>query len=49
MRDSNKIGFWTCTALVVGNGIVVLPASLPLYASMRLRRGSAPTIEAFPE
>jgi APA family basic amino acid/polyamine antiporter len=32
MRDSNKIGFWTCTALVVGNvigmGIFVLPASL---------------------
>ena len=32
MHDSNKIGFWTCTALVVGNvigmGIFVLPASL---------------------
>ena len=32
MRDGNKIGFWTCTALVVGNvigmGIFVLPASL---------------------
>lgn len=31
-RDSGKIGFWTCTALVVGNvigmGIFVLPASL---------------------
>ncbi len=32
MQDGNKIGFWTCTALVVGNvigmGIFVLPASL---------------------
>ncbi len=32
MHDGNKIGFWTCTALVVGNvigmGIFVLPASL---------------------
>jgi APA family basic amino acid/polyamine antiporter len=32
MRDGSKIGFWTCTALVVGNvigmGIFVLPASL---------------------
>ena len=32
MQDRNKIGFWTCTALVVGNvigmGIFVLPASL---------------------
>ena len=32
MRESHKIGFWTCTALVVGNvigmGIFVLPASL---------------------
>lgn len=31
-RDARKIGFWTCTALVVGNtigmGIFVLPASL---------------------
>jgi APA family basic amino acid/polyamine antiporter len=31
-RDGNRIGFWTCTALVVGNvigmGIFVLPASL---------------------
>ncbi|MBD9479012.1 amino acid permease [Pseudoxanthomonas sp. PXM02] len=31
-RDGRKIGFWTCTALVVGNtigmGIFVLPASL---------------------
>ena len=30
--DGRKIGFWTCTALVVGNtigmGIFVLPASL---------------------
>jgi APA family basic amino acid/polyamine antiporter len=35
MRDSNKIGFWTCTALVVGNvigmGIFLLPASLAPY------------------
>lgn len=35
MRNSNKIGFWTCTALVVGNvigmGIFVLPASLAPY------------------
>ena len=35
MRDGNKIGFWTCTALVVGNvigmGIFVLPASLAPY------------------
>ncbi len=32
MQDQKKIGFWTCTALVVGNvigmGIFVLPASL---------------------
>ena len=32
MSDGNKIGFWTCTALVVGNvigmGIFLLPASL---------------------
>lgn len=32
MRDHHKIGFWTCTALIVGNvigiGIFVLPASL---------------------
>jgi APA family basic amino acid/polyamine antiporter len=32
MRNGNTIGFWTCTALVVGNvigmGIFVLPASL---------------------
>jgi len=32
VHDGNKIGFWTCTALVVGNvigmGIFVLPASL---------------------
>ena len=32
MDDSKKIGFWTCTALVVGNtigmGIFLLPASL---------------------
>ena len=32
MHDGSKIGFWTCTALVVGNvigmGIFVLPASL---------------------
>ena len=32
MHDGTKIGFWTCTALVVGNvigmGIFVLPASL---------------------
>jgi len=32
MNDSRKIGFWTCTALVVGNtigmGIFLLPASL---------------------
>lgn len=32
LRQGNKIGFWTCTALVVGNvigmGIFVLPASL---------------------
>lgn len=31
-RDGRKIGFWTCTALVVGNtigmGIFVLPASM---------------------
>lgn len=51
MLDNYKIGFWTCTALVVGNsnGIFVLPASLPLYAFMRLRRSSAPPIEAIPE
>ena len=32
MQDGNKIGFWTCTALVVGNvigmGIFLLPSSL---------------------
>ena len=35
MTHSNKIGFWTCTALVVGNvigmGIFLLPASLAPY------------------
>ncbi len=35
MNDTRKIGFWTCTALVVGNtigmGIFVLPASLAPY------------------
>ncbi|MHA6203781.1 amino acid permease [Dyella soli] len=35
MNESNKIGFWTCTALVVGNviglGIFILPASLAPY------------------
>ena len=35
MSDSKKIGFWTCTALVVGNtigiGIFLLPASLAPY------------------
>ena len=35
MNDSKKIGFWTCTALVVGNtigmGIFLLPASLAPY------------------
>ena len=35
MSDGNKIGFWTCTALVVGNviglGIFILPASLAPY------------------
>lgn len=35
MTPSNKIGFWTCTALVVGNvigmGIFLLPASLAPY------------------
>ena len=35
MNDSRKIGFWTCTALVVGNtigmGIFLLPASLAPY------------------
>lgn len=34
-RDERKIGFWTCTALVIGNvigmGIFVLPASLAPY------------------
>lgn len=35
MNDTKKIGFWTCTALVVGNcigmGIFLLPASLAPY------------------
>lgn len=35
MNDGSKIGFWTCTALVVGNvigiGIFLLPASLAPY------------------
>jgi APA family basic amino acid/polyamine antiporter len=35
MRDRNRIGFWTCTALVVGNvigmGIFLLPSSLAPY------------------
>ncbi|KAF1716349.1 amino acid permease [Pseudoxanthomonas yeongjuensis] len=35
MNDTRKIGFWTCTALVVGNtigmGIFLLPASLAPY------------------
>jgi basic amino acid/polyamine antiporter, APA family len=35
MKESKKIGFWTCTALVVGNtigmGIFLLPASLAPY------------------
>lgn len=35
MSQGNKIGFWTCTALVVGNviglGIFILPASLAPY------------------
>ncbi|HEV7122523.1 MAG TPA: amino acid permease [Rhodanobacter sp.] len=35
MRDRTKIGFWTCTALVVGNvigmGIFLLPSSLAPY------------------
>ncbi|MEO6104700.1 MAG: amino acid permease [Pseudoxanthomonas sp.] len=35
MTDTRKIGFWTCTALVVGNtigmGIFLLPASLAPY------------------
>ena len=35
MTNSKKIGFWTCTALVVGNtigmGIFLLPASLAPY------------------
>ena len=35
MNESRKIGFWTCTALVVGNtigmGIFLLPASLAPY------------------
>ncbi len=35
MSESKKIGFWTCTALVVGNvigmGIFLLPASLAPY------------------
>ncbi len=35
MSEGNKIGFWTCTALVVGNvigmGIFILPASLAPY------------------
>ncbi len=35
MSDNKKIGFWTCTALVVGNvigmGIFLLPASLAPY------------------
>ncbi|WP_445147073.1 amino acid permease [Dyella sp. Tek66A03] len=35
MSDGKKIGFWTCTALVVGNvigmGIFILPASLAPY------------------
>jgi len=35
VNDSKKIGFWTCTALVVGNcigmGIFLLPASLAPY------------------
>lgn len=35
MNESKKIGFWTCTALVVGNtigmGIFLLPASLAPY------------------
>ena len=35
MSDTRKIGFWTCTALVVGNcigmGIFLLPASLAPY------------------
>jgi APA family basic amino acid/polyamine antiporter len=35
MHDHRKIGFWTCTALVVGNvigmGIFLLPASLAPY------------------
>ena len=35
MRDRHRIGFWTCTALVVGNvigmGIFLLPSSLAPY------------------
>ncbi|WP_426688314.1 amino acid permease [Rhodanobacter ginsengiterrae] len=35
MRERNRIGFWTCTALVVGNvigmGIFLLPSSLAPY------------------
>lgn len=43
MNEGKKIGFWTCTALVVGNvigmGIFILPSSLAPYGFNALMAG----------
>ena len=40
VSEKQKLGFWMCTALVVGNmigsGIFLLPASLALYGGISI-------------